>query len=494
MVARLTQLAKESAVYGLSTIITRLVAIFLVPLYTRIFSPEDYGILAMVTTIIIVVGIFVGLGAEAGFTIGFFEDEDVNRRSILIFNYVVVQVVTAVILAGALFAVSSEVAASFLGSSDRNIYIEMAAMIIVGNCLNQVAFNLFRNARKPWTLVLLNTGVSLLQVFLSIIFVVWLGYGLIGSFAAQLIAAVVFLLASIWLMRDWLRAGRVVIPVILPMVRLGFPYMLTALSLQFILLADRFFIEYFHGLGAVGVYSIGVSLASALGFLTGAFQMAFGPYAMSIQHQMDARATYANILTVFYAMTAGCAILVSLFARECLLVFATEQYYDARTVVPYLAFYVVMVSLSYIASLGSWIAKRTDNLAWTTLIGAVVNVALNIVLVPSLGMVGAGIATAVAQLAYVCLLFWASQRCYHIPYRWHDVFWISVLSVLAIVLGSFADQLPLLSGVLVKALIASVFPVGLVLTGIAGSLVALRLIEADEVSQELTAGSRIRVR
>jgi O-antigen/teichoic acid export membrane protein len=242
--------------------------------------------------------------------------------------------------------------------------------------------------------------------------------------------------------------------------------MLTGLSLQVILLADRFFLEYFRSLNEVGIYAIGVALAAGLGLVTSAFQMAFGPYSMSIQHQPDARVTYAHILTVFYALAAGGAVVLSLFAREALLIVSTPAYEGARFVVPYLAFYVVGVSLSYIASLGSWLAKRTDNLAWTTFVGAVVNLALHLALIPPFGIVGAGIATLAAQGVYVALLFWASQRCYPIPYRWREVFWISALSALVIAGGQFADQLSLVNGLTLKLLLACFFPLGLVLTGV----------------------------
>jgi O-antigen/teichoic acid export membrane protein len=171
MISRLLQLGKESAVYGLSTVLGRLVAVFLVPVYTRVFTPEDYGVIAMVTTILTLVGVFVGLGAEAGFTVSYYDDEDEVRRGALVLNYVFLQLITAVGVGGVLFLVSDTVAQAFLGSAERDIYIRIAALTVVAGCLNQVAFNLFRNARKPWVLVALNTSVSLLQLGLSVVVV-----------------------------------------------------------------------------------------------------------------------------------------------------------------------------------------------------------------------------------------------------------------------------------------------------------------------------------
>jgi O-antigen/teichoic acid export membrane protein len=477
MAIRLLQLAKESAVYGLSAVLARFAAIFLVPVYTRIFTPEDYGVLAMVTTIMVLLGVFIGLGAEASFTVSYYDTDDEARRADLVLNYVLIQLVTGVLFGGLLFVVAQSVATFFLGSPERAIYVQLAAATLVAGSLSPVAFNLFRIARRPWTLVVLNSSASLAQIGLSIVLVALLGYGLIGNFLAQLVVAACFLVISAWLLRSWLRNGAFSYERMLHMLRLGLPYVVSALAAQVILVADRFFIEYYRSLWEVGLYAIGASIASALALITSAFQMALGPYAMSIQHQPDARITYASILTTFCVVAGGCATLLSLFAPEVLLLFTTASYLEASVVVPYLAFYTVAVSIGYIASLGSWLAKRTEHLAWTTLVGVAVNIALNIVLVPSYGIAGAAIATLAAQVTFVTLLFWASQRCYSIPYRWRDMLWTAIISALIVRLGQMVPvETPFLTLMLLKLLLACLFPVGLLMVRVIEPAAARRAV------------------
>ena len=92
-----------------------------------------------------------------------------------------------------------------------------------------------------------------------------------------------------------------------------------------------------------------------------------------------------------------------------------------RPAVPFLAFQVVAVSVLYVASLGSWFAKKTTNMTWTTVLGASANGLLCWTLVPRFGAAGAGAAILGALLVAVVALFWASHRCHPIRYPWGRV-------------------------------------------------------------------------
>jgi O-antigen/teichoic acid export membrane protein len=463
---RLLQLFKESAVYGLSGIITRSITIFLVPIYTRVFTPSDYGVMAIIASVTAIASPFLGLGAEAGVGAYFYDSEDEKYRSNLLYNYLILQVVTGVVLAGVLWGLSPWLAGVFLESSADAVYLKMAAATMLFSAIGSVIFNVFRLLRRPWALMLYSLTNTIIGVALSIVLVVGLRYGLWGNYVAGLAVSAVFSVIAFWLLRDSVRVGEISRKMILSLIKIGLPYIVTGLALITITFASRFLLEHFRSLTDVGLFSIATSLAAGVGLITGAFQMAVGPYALSIQHQPDAKSTYADILTFLLIGGMGLAVAASIFAREILQVFTTEMYLGAAVAVPFLTVNVIAVSVSYVASLGCWITKRTESLAWTTTLGALANLIGGFLLVPRLGIIGASASVLLGQVVYVALLFWAAQRAYPIPYRWREIPAIVGVSTLTILLGFQVDTESFLLSVALKSLVLCVFPVGLFITGV----------------------------
>ena len=463
---RIFQLLKESAIYGLSGIITRSITIFLVPIYTRVFTPADYGTMAIIGSIVAVAGSFLGLGAEAGIAAYFYDSEDEKYRADLLCNYLFLQVSTGAALGVLLWWFSPLLAKTFLDSDSGQTYIVLAGASVVFGAVGSVLFNVFRLLRRPWTLMVFSLTSAVSSIAASIILVVILRYGLWGNYVAGLLVTAVFSVIALWLLRGRLREGRVSMTVIRSLVRIGLPYIPTGLALLVIAFSGRFVLELFHTLTEVGLFSIATSFAAGIGLVTGAFQMAVGPYALSIQQQPDARATYANLLTLLLIGGMGLAVAVSVFAREILLVLTTPTYLGAAVAVPFLAISTIVVSVSYVASLGCWIGKRTGGLAWATSAGAIVNVAAGFLLVPVFGIVGASVAVLLGQCFYVGLLFWAAQRVYPIPYRWREIGVVAGLGGGVILLGFHITTDSLLIAMVLKGAVVCLFPAGLLLFGV----------------------------
>jgi O-antigen/teichoic acid export membrane protein len=414
-------LAKESAVYGASSIIARTISVFLVPIYTRIFTPYDYGIIAMVQAIVGFLSLFLGLGAEASVGAYFYDRKEPSSQRRLIASYIFLQIATAILLGSLLVILRDPVAQNFLGQRENSFYLILGAGILFFSSLQGVIFNLFRLLRKPITLMILNTVVSLLQIGGAFVLVVILRIGITGSLLGQMLGYAVGFVVGGYLLRGWLNLKEVHREEIRGMIRLGIPYLISCVAIWSIGTLNRFFLEGYLSLKEVGFFSLANSLSQVFALLTGAFQMAFGPYALSIKDQENARRIYSQVLTLFLVFGFGAGLFFSLFAPEMILILATPTYLPAREAVPYLVLYLLGVALGYIASIGSWIAKRTQNLLLPTLLGGAVSLVGNVFLIPLLGMRGSALASVLGQGVYVAYLFLLSQRVYPIPYRFREI-------------------------------------------------------------------------
>lgn len=471
-------LARESLVYGLSSIIARSISLFLVPIYTRIFSPHDYGILSMIQAIIGFLSIFLGLGAEASVGAFFYDHSEMRSRRRLIASYIFLQLLSAVFLGIGLYALRLPVSRSFLEDEKNSTYLTYGVFILLLSSLQGVIFNLFRLFRKPTTLMILNTAMSLIQVGAAFILVVVLRMGVSGSLIGQIIGYGVGFTVGLYLLREWISLREIHSGEILQMVRVGVPYMISALSLWCIGMINRFFIEHYLTLADVGLFSVANSLSQVFALFTGAFQMAYGPYALSIKDRPDSLEIYRQILTAFLAVGFGAGLIFTLFAPEIILILATPTYLSAQVSVPFLVLYHLSVSLGYIASLGSWIAKKTENLLLPTLLGGALSILGNLLLIPCFGIAGAAFASVLGISFHVTYLFFLSQRAYPIPYRFAEIFLVLALYATGVGLASFYELRPFaVSSLVIKITLGGGYALALFLVGIIPPRVLRSLVQ-----------------
>ena len=457
MRSRLRALAGESLIYGLSGVIARFLTIFLVPVYTRLFTPEDYGVLSLVGSSIAMVSIFVGLGLDNAAHRWFWDTEDELDRRTTIASWAWCQLLVAFVFGLATFVAAGPLARSIVGRADARLYFQIAAITLPLNVLGVVLNNWLRMHRRAWATTLYALGTTLLTILLTLLFVVALRWGLVGVYAAQAIGLAVGSVVAAIMLREWIAPGLFDRQRLRTMLRYAMPLIPAAVAYWVVGFADRYFVKAYTTTAEVGLYSVGSSLAGGVALVTGAFQQAWGPFAFSIHQQTDARRTYAAVFLVYLWFGGAISAALSLFAPEILRLLATARYAGASTVVGILAMSYVMIGLTYIAATGPSIAKRTGPTGVAMVSAAVLNVVLNVALVPIFGKVGSAIATLLAQSLTPIYLFYRSQQLYHIPYRFAAGASIVAFTMAIIAAGSRLEVGSIWVAIPVKAAILLLF-------------------------------------
>lgn len=459
MKARLRAIASESVVYGLAGIISRFITIFLVPIYTRLFSPQDYGVLSLIASSIGVVSTLVVLGLDNSAHRWFWDSEDDLDRRRTIASWASCQLTVATLAGVAIFAAAGPLGRLIVGRPDAALYFRITAFTLPLTVLGTIVTGWFRMQRRPWSTTFYALGTNLITVLLTLVFVVWLRWRLAGVYYAQVIGLAVGSLAAVLLLRDWIAPRFASLARLREMLRYSLPLIPAGIAYWVVGFADRYFVQAYSTTAEVGLYSVGSSLAAGVALCTGAFQQAWGPFALSIHNQSDARQTYATVF-LYYLWGAGAISAgLSLFAPEILRVLTTSQYAGAATVVGILALSYVMIGLTYIAATGPAIAKRTGPTGIAMASAAIINILLNFALVPKFGKVGSAVATLIAQSVTPIYLFYRSQQLYHIPYRFRAGVLIIAATLLVMVLGEQIATDSLWRAVALKgALLATFLP------------------------------------
>jgi len=463
---RLKQLGLESIVYGLSGVISRFLSFLLVPIYTRIFTPEDYGVISLVSTTIAVVSIFAVLALDNSAHRWYWDTEDLDDRKRTIASWAWCQFTVSALFALVIFNSADWLGRLIIGRADAGLYLQLTAAALPLGVLGGVVNNWFRMQRRPWATTMYALGTSLLSILLTILLVIGLKWGLQGVYVAQLITAGVGTVVAAWLMRDWLNPQFVDWKRLREMLRFGLPLIPAGLAFWTVNLSDRYFLKFYASTDEVGLYAVGGAIAAFVALGTGAFQQAWGPFALSIHKEPDAKQVYANALLAYLWLTSLISTALALLAPEMIRLIATESYLGAHEVVGLIALSYVMIGLGYIASLGPGLMKHTMPVGIAITVSAFVNIGLNFVLVPRMGKQGAALAAFVSQSIAPAYLFYRSQQLYPIPYRFKPAIALLALAGMLMWIGSGWHFENLWMGVVAKVGLLSLFIPALFILGI----------------------------
>jgi O-antigen/teichoic acid export membrane protein len=432
----LHQLISESFVYGLSGVISRFLTIFLVPIYTRIFVPEDYGVMSLVTTTVTLISILVTLALDSSAHRWYWDTADTLHRKITLASWTWCQMTVSVIFAILVFAFSGWLGVVLIGRANAGIYFRLVAITIPLNGLNTVVTNWLRMQRRPWATMSYSLGITLVNILVTIILVVFLGWGLIGVYVAQILAGTIGTGTSLILLKDWVNPRRFQWSRLKIMLRYGFPLIPAGLAYWTITLSGFYFVRFFSSTSEVGLFQVGSTVASAVALCTGAFQQAWGPFALSIYKDPAAQQVYANVLIAYLWLSCFVSTAITLFASEILRLFTTEAYMGAAHVIGFLAFTHVMIGLGYIGAIGPLIVKTTKPYGFAVIVAALLTISLNLFLAPSFGKEGSAIASLAGQSFIPLYVFYKSQKMYPIPYRFGAALGILILALMLITIGN----------------------------------------------------------
>ena len=415
------QLAGESAIYGISGTIRKFIGIFLIPVYTRVFAPGQYGVIALVDTLTALFTIFVVLGLDNSSARWFYDTEDTGHRKCTISSWFWCQFAVSSLTGLILFIFALQISLLLFRSVEHAILIRFAAGLIPLLTFAKVVGNWLRYQRRPWTTTIFFAIHSVGTIGLIILFVVPFRWGLTGVFGAKLLTGGITAIIALALLRSWVAPSSFSVARLKPMLAYGLPLVPAGIASWIRISSDRLILQMFWEETEVGLYAIAASLSSGVALFTEAFQLAWGPFAYSLLHEEHSGEVYAKVLSVYAFLGALLGTGISLFSMLLFSVLTTKAYFPASSCVPFLAYSFILSGALYIASLGSGIAKKSMPIAKSIFIAAGANLLLNFALIPRFGKEGAAIATMISALLAVVYLFPVSQKNYYIPYQFGPV-------------------------------------------------------------------------
>ncbi|HUA49834.1 MAG TPA: lipopolysaccharide biosynthesis protein [Solirubrobacteraceae bacterium] len=466
MTGYLKRLVSSLAAYQVADLVSKFMAVLLLPVYTRYIPPAGYGVVELLGNGVILISILVRFGMIESFLRFYFSDDDQRRRDALARRSVAFLLVTTTLAAAVLAALAAPLSKIVLGYRDPTIF-RIAVLGLWAFTNLELAYALLRveeRLRAYATASLINVALTIAS---SVVLVVVLGEGARGLLLGNYGASTVVLLGLWWTMRRRLLTRHPLAEAHGVLLRFGLPTVPAEASVYALSIVDRYYIYHDRSPALAGLYSIAVKLAGAVAFIVRAFQYAWPPLAYSVVDDAEAARLY-GLVTTYYLLVSGIVVAgLTLLGRWVLRLLAAPAYYDAYRALPWVSLGWALYGLWVVFLVIAGRAKVTTRNFPAALAGLIANVVLLLVLVPPLGIAGAGIALCGAYVVMIGFMHILIRRAFAADFEWRR------LVQLALVMGGMAAAGDVLLpthgpvGFLTRAAVLAAIPLVLMGTGFA---------------------------
>ncbi len=436
----LKRLGTQSVVYGLGGIVSRLAAVFLIPVYTVYLGRVGFGKIETIVALTSVLVIVLRMGITSAFFRFYFDSEDDSHRTVVVRTAFWFTMGMATLGLAIGFAAAHPLArwmhlgdpwlvrAGFVGLWAQMNYAQLTA--------------LFRVEERPVQFAIASVANVLITIGSTIALVVGAHKGAIGAVIGNFLGTLTVYLALLGYRRYQLgfQFDR---RLLRAMNHFGMPLVPAALALWAINLIDRFFINGYKGQAENGVYSLAVRISSVIIFVMTAFQLAWPAFAYSIKDDGEAKRTYSYVLTYLLFATCWLSLTLGVLAPWIVHLLDPKHHFGrSAEAVPLLCFATAAYSGYSVLAIGIGRMRQTQFNWVVSGAAALVNVALNIALIPRYGMMGAAVATLAAYVALFLGMWLRSRRVYAVPYQWRRLLTLATVAAGLTILGRELGSLP----------------------------------------------------
>lgn len=418
LTSRFKQLSKDTVIYGLGGALAKSVGFFLLPVYTRVFTPADYGTIEMLSILVSFLTMIMVMGMDSAQSFYFFEQKSngVQAQARVVSSILQWRLIwgTAVLVVAMLFAPLLN--AIFFSGTISWMYFAVAFSVALFNQLMSQSAEVFRLLYKPLKYICITLFHSLGAAALALVLILVFKKGILGFFLGSLIASIFAAILGWWLIRDyldWSVSYRNWWPKLL---RFGIPLVPSGFAMYVLISSDRWFIISLKSPEELGLYAVGAKFASVMALAVHTFRLAWWPVAMDAMQNESEKPLFRVVGRLYLGLGIASAVLLTAISPLLVRIMAAPGFFQAYPVVGILAWYPILYGFSLIVSCGIWKSEKTVFAPVIMGVAAILNIFLNAWWVPSYGGIGAATATAVSFLIWNILAIYISEKFWKVGY------------------------------------------------------------------------------
>ncbi len=404
----LSTFLKDISLYSLEPLFFKLISFILIPVYTAYLLPSDFGALQFILTI----GAFLRSFTQMGLNTAFWKFRSKTKIS-AIFSIPLIVLITQFYIG--IIVLSLGIIISFYFDF-ANVTLNFVLIYFLALLIKLITENYLlvcRANHNPKKYLIISISQSVFLFSLNIYFVKYLKLNFQGVIFAYLFS---FLISSfiffIFIKKDYV--GRVSLKLSSKMIKFGYPIMISNFFVLILSISDRWFLKTFSSDYELGLYSYGYKFADLiLAFLIQTFQTAWIPIAWKIYSLENGKDIFVKAQKIFFFLLP----IISFFLLTFIIIIGkwstiNDSYLKGFQIIYLIAFSHVFYGFYSFSVMGIYFTDKTNKILRINLISAVINISLNIILIPSLGMLGSAVATFVSYILLYLMVRYYSNKFY----------------------------------------------------------------------------------
>ena len=437
-------LFKQTAIYGLATVVPRMFSFFLVPLYTDLLPKAEYGKISVIFAYMICFNVVLAYGMETAFFR--FYNKETNKNAVVETTSVSLFWTSIVFLFIALL--TRNLLSLWTGIDQQ--YISYTIWILVLDALVIVPFSKLRVKQQPTKYAIIKIGNVVVNLLLNIFFLIYLpaiaqsnpdhflsflyvddfqiGYIFVSNIVASLVTFLV--LSPNYLLLKW----HFDFALWKRMMQYGMPIMIAGIAFAINEQFDKILLGKLLpaniAAAEVGVYSACYKLGLFMVLYRTAYTLGIEPFFFSHSDNKDAPQTYATVTKYFVIFGSFILLSVIVFADLLkIIMIQDESYWEAMKVVPLII--LANFFLGIYTNLSVWykLIDKTHIGAYISVVGAIITLVLNYLLIPTMSYYGSAIATIAAYGSMMTISYYFGNKYYPIPYDTNKIMMYLLLSI-----------------------------------------------------------------
>jgi O-antigen/teichoic acid export membrane protein len=413
-------------IYGTSTIVGRFLQFLLVPLYTNIFVPGEFGIIANIYAYIAMLNVLFSIGLESGY-FKFASTLEVGTRKENFSLPFLTVCLNAFVLSSILFFFSSDFTHVFQIDIARQSLIKYTALILFFDAIVLVPFAYLRLNNKPKIFALIKIINIIINVSLNVILIVFLKYGIEAVFISNIIASALtfIILLPIIIKNLQISFNKALL---IELFKFSLPYIPAGISSNVDQVISRPILTYLTDEKTVGIFQANYKLGIFMMLFVSMFDFAWRPFFLNNAKEKNAKQLFSKVMTMFILTASTIFLVLSVFINNIGTMkipfkghLIGEAYWSGLNIVPVILlgylFYGIFINLMA----GIYIEKKTKYLPLITGGGAITSVITNFLLIPVLGMMGAAIASLISYTVMTIGIYIVAQKFYRIEYEFKKI-------------------------------------------------------------------------
>lgn len=442
---------KDLGIYGVLPIFSKFIGFLLVPIYTRIFSPEDFGLIEMYSSAAMFIIFFISMEIYTAVGRYFYESKTKDDRNSLVSTGLWFNVISSVFFVAFILIFKNFISSKYLNIDSVNSTYYAVVLWIPLNAIYSYLSVMMRFEKKPKVYVIINSIQIIIRLTTIILLVLVAKIGISGLFWGNIFGELFGIIAITFYLKKYI-SFVFNKKILFKLLMFALPLLPGLLLLGLQRPWANYIIQKQLSYSDLGLYSLGLRVVSVFTIISFALKMAWRPYLYEQVAKGNFNRDTKRIFNFFLIVLCFTAVVLSLFAKEIVVLISTKNYLNSYKVVGFLSINIVLQILSQFIGIGPEIKKKTY---WITIQSAtqvLITIASLKIMISIFSLVGIPIALLLGSLTSFMISWLVTEKMLDINFPKITIM-VSLMFLIALNLIQLKYELVFLSKIAILLMV-----------------------------------------